>query len=381
VLITMDKIGIGILGWGTISKTHLIALRSMEIIFEDLKIKPNILGLCTRGGRSDIGEFRYVTKDIKELLSKEDIDMIDICTPNFLHLQQAKAVIDAGKHIYIEKPMAKNLEECKEIVNLCKEKDLINQSALMYRFMPAVVMARDYIQSGQLGEILNFRVSLYHKGYLNSERPMSWRLQQEMSGGGALMDLGIHLADTLRFLIGEAKEVRAKTHTHFTHRYKDESKTEKMKADVEEWALLDLTMDNGSHGTMEVSRINSDLSEETIFDIYGTKGKLTISTKHPDYPEIYDHLKGQIIKGTLERISDFSKYHLRIYPGPKFNMGWHINSHLSSLINMMTNINCGKILYKETPTLEEALRSQKIIEMGYISAREQNRIVSIKELD
>jgi len=283
------RIGMGFAGWGTISKTHVIALKSMEIMFQDLRVKPKILGLCTRGEKAPLEDFKYVSKDLGDLLNKKDIEAVDVCTPNFLHLDQGKAVIKAGKHLYMEKPLARNLGECKELVDLCNRTNIINQTALMYRFLPAVVMARDYIRSGGLGQILNFRALLYHGSYLNSERPISWRLQGSMAGGGALLDLGIHLADTIRFVLGEAREVRAKTHTHFRERYTDNTKTDKMMADVDEWALLNITMEDGAHGTLEVSRINADIFEETIIDIYGTKGKLTINTNHPGFPQIYNH--------------------------------------------------------------------------------------------
>lgn len=377
----MREIGVGIVGLGGIAKIHLITMNSMNLVFNNLPIKPKLIGISTRKGKTDLGLFEFETDKLQGLLSSKEVEMVDLCTPNFMHFQQGKEVVLAGKNIYMEKPVSKDINEGRKLVNLCKEKGVINQVALMYRFMPAVVLARDYIKVGKLGDILNFRATLYHKGYLNSERPMSWRLDKKMSGGGALMDLGIHMADLVRFLLGEVKEVRGKTSTYFKERYKDATKSEMVKVDVDEWALLDMTLENGAYGTLEVSRISSDLREETVFEVYGTKGKVKITTLYPDYPEIFIHEKGRLLMGNIERISEFSKYHKSIYPGSKFDMGWFINAHLSSMLNFMLNINEGCIKYNETPNLEEGYKSQKIIEMGYISANEGNRVVTIDEIN
>ncbi|WP_202709562.1 Gfo/Idh/MocA family protein [Sporosalibacterium faouarense] len=376
----MGDINIGLVGSGNISKIHILGLKAMDIIFDDIDVKHNFKGICTRSGVDKFGIFDYATDDLNELLEDKSINMVDICTPNFLHLEQGSKAIRADKNIYMEKPIAKNLAEGEKLVELCKSKDVINQVALMYRFVPSVVMAKDYIRDGKLGEILNFRVTLYHKGYLNEERPISWRLKNDKSGGGALMDLGIHMADLVRFLLGEVKDVRGRTSTYFKERYKDSSLTEKVSADVDEWALLDINLKNGGYGTLEVSRISSDITEDTVFEVYGTKGKLKISTDHMDYPEIFLHDKGHLLKGELERTSDFSKYHKSIFPSAKFDMGWNLNAHMSSLINFILNIKQNKIVHSETPTLEEGLKSQKIIEMGYISAREGNRVVKSDEI-
>jgi len=349
----MSEIGIGIVGSGNISKIHILALNSMNIIFDNLEFKPKLLGVCSRSGIDKFKIFNKATNDLLELLKDERISAIDICTPNFMHLEQGRDVILSGKSIYMEKPLSMDVNEGKELVDLCNSENVINQVALMYRFTPAVVMAKDFIERGELGEILNFRVSLYHKGYLNSERPISWRLRSEKSGGGALMDLGIHVADLVRFLLGEVSEVRGRTTTYFKQRYIDSNKKEMVEADVDEWAMLDINLQDGGYGTLEVSRISSDLTEDTIFEIYGTKGKIKISTQHMSYPEIYLHNKGYLVKGHLERTSEFAKYHETIYPNSKFDMGWNLNAHMTSLMNFLINIQKGKIIYKETPTFKE----------------------------
>ncbi|MFA9398421.1 MAG: Gfo/Idh/MocA family protein [Clostridiaceae bacterium] len=368
------EIGYGIVGTGMIAKTHIIALKTLNLVYDNLEVKPKFNWVCTRSKENKFEDFKYSTKDIEDIINDSNTKIIDICTPNFMHYDQGKKVILADKNLYMEKPSAKDINDAKELAELSEKSKIVNQTALMFRFIPAVVLAKDYIDEGNLGEILNFRIKYFHKSYLNSERPMSWRLEKEASGGGALVDLGIHMVDLVRFLMGEVKDVHAKTSIHVKERYKDSSKKEKVKSEVDEWALLDLNLINGGYGTLEVSRISSDLDEDVSIEIYGTKGKVEISTKNPNYPEIFLHEKGILIKGELERKSEFSKYHKTIYPSSRVDLGWFMNAHMASLVNFLLNVQEGKIVYKETPTLMEAYKSQKIIDMAYKSENEGRRI-------
>ena len=140
---------------------------------------------------------------------------IDICTPNLLHYEQVKNLANRGINIYCEKPMALNYDDSKEMDKLSKEKELITQVALIYRFMPSIDKENVIIDKGYLGEIINFRGQLLPSSYLNPKRGMNWRLRKEESGGGAIVDLGVHVSDTLLFLLGDRKikSLTAKTNT------------------------------------------------------------------------------------------------------------------------------------------------------------------------
>ncbi|MPW25674.1 gfo/Idh/MocA family oxidoreductase [Alkalibaculum sp. M08DMB] len=375
----MNDINIGLIGYGGIAKTHIIAIKWLELIGNEINFNPVLKGLCT-SKENCMSPFEYATCEFENLLSDNSLDVIDICTPNFLHFEQGVKVLEAGKHIYMEKPVSKDIAEGIKLANISEGSSLINQVALMYRFFPAIVMAKDYIGSGQLGDILHFRFALYHSGYLNPNRPMSWRLQSDQSGGGAAMDLGIHMADLVRFLLGEVKEVMGQTSIYFKERYKNANSNEKVQADVDEWTLLNINLVNGGKGTLEVSRITSDITEDTIIEIYGSKGNIKISSNNLDYPSIYKHTRGIQEIGKLEYVSDFGLFIKKAYPNNKNDLGWHTNAHLTSLCNMLSNVHQNKIIYSETPTIKEALESQKIIEMGYISAREESRWVSAEEM-
>lgn len=375
----MKKINIGLVGYGGIAKTHIIALKWLKLIGSNIDINPVLKGLCT-SKEGCASPFEYSTNQLEDLLLDEDVDMVDVCTPNFLHYEQGVKILQAGKHIYMEKPVSKDLRDGVKLVKLCENSSVVNQVALMYRFLPAVVMAKEYIESGQLGDILHFRFALYHSGYLDENRPMSWRLLSEKSGGGAGMDLGVHMADLVRFLLGEVREVMGQTSIYVKERYKNTSIKEKVKSDVDEWTLLNIHLVNGGIGTLEVSRITSDLTEDTIIEIYGSNGNIKINSNNFDFPSVFSQSTGIQQVGKIDYITEFGKFIHRAYPNHKNDLGWHTNAHLASLCNMLYNVSENKIVHLQTPTFKEALESQKIIEMGYISARERNRWVTKADL-
>ncbi len=136
------------------------------------------------------------------------LDVVDICTPNNLHYEQILAAAKRGKHIYYEKPLCLNGAEAAALQTELADCKSIIQGAYVLRFSPpAVAKARALLKKDALGKIHSFRFTSYHSSYLNPDRPGAWRLKHATSGGGALMDLGSHLLDLLRFLLGEAVEV------------------------------------------------------------------------------------------------------------------------------------------------------------------------------
>jgi predicted dehydrogenase len=368
----MKKINLGVVGYGGIAKIHAIGLYAMKTMFEDMDYSPELYAAVSSKKDLKFPHFEYVSSELDKLIEDPNVHTLDVCTPNFLHYEQGTKIIASKKPLYMEKPVARDIDQAKDLADLADKSQIVNQSALMYRFLPAMVMAKELISSGKIGDIIHFRFALYHKGYLDSQRPMSWRLSKEKAGGGALVDLGIHMADSVRFLLGEPEKVMAQTDIYFKERFADSSKTAKVKSEVDEWALLNLVMKSGAKGTLEVSRITSDLKEDTIIEIYGSKGSIKIHSDDVDYPTVYLQETGLLEKGAIKTTGEFAKYHKTIYPNHKFDLGWMVNAHLASMKNFLNNVNAGKILYPETPTLAEAYLSQRIIASAYESVESDN---------
>ncbi len=374
----MRSIHIGLCGLGFIGKTHAICYRAMEMT-TPVGITPVLDRLCSRS-EAEHPYFKKVAADFEEIIQDKSIELIDICTPDFLHYSQAKAVIESGKSLYLEKPIAQTIKQARQLATAAEQAGIINQTALVMRFQPKIAAARDVLNNGDLGEIIHFKARILNNSYLNPNRPVNWRLQSSLAAGGSLMDTGVHVADLIRFLLGEVQEVSCRTSVHFKERFTDESKTEKVQMDNDEWSFMQITLSNGITGELETSRIAAGVVPRNDIEIFGTNGFMYIDLLSTGYLRIYRYDLGKEFTGPIAPSSEWAKHLNRIHPLPMFDMGIMLDEHSACAMNLLCNIEAGKILYPETPTLWEGYMSQTVIEMGYRSARESGRKVTANEV-
>ncbi|NMB08428.1 MAG: Gfo/Idh/MocA family oxidoreductase [Tissierellia bacterium] len=376
----MTQINIGLIGYGYIGQVHTMVYKNLPILSPFFKDKYNMSLVVSKKLENTKGlgwENLYSTVD--EISEETNLDIVDICTPNFLHCEQGKKFMEKGVNIYCEKPMALNYEDSLKMANLAEDKGLITQVALVYRFMPAVAKAKAIVESGLLGDIISFRGELLHSSYLNPEREMNWRLRKEQSGGGAIVDLGVHVVDTLMFVLGDnnIKTLSARTNTVIRERPDGDSK-ELSKVNVDDWGLIILELENESIGTIEVSKVNYNPNSNFHIDIYGTNGYLSISDKDP-YNPIFNSFVGENEREIFKEINEngYVKHINSIYPNGKMSMGPMVDMHAASISNLLYNIIEDKIVYKETPTFSESLISQKIIDLSYKSSSKKGEVLII----
>ncbi len=155
----------------------------------------------------------FWTDDYRELLARRDIDVVDVTTPNHAHAEIVIAAAQAGKHIYCEKPLAMTVAEGQRMVAVVAQAGVKTQMTFNLRFFPAVARARQLIESGFLGNIFSFRGRYYRSSYIAADKPLSWRLRKDVSGGGALFDLGSHILDLIYYLLGDYGAVQATVDT------------------------------------------------------------------------------------------------------------------------------------------------------------------------
>lgn len=342
----MDKINYAIIGFGGIAKTHAIGTYIGNMNFNlpyNLNLKTIVtrkpLGVCPAGAVN--------TVELHEALEDPEIDFIDICTPNDSHDTIALEAIKYGKAIYCEKPLSSSYEKAIKMASAVRKNKTLNSVALIYRFMPAVRLIKEAIEDKNIGEIIDFKINLYHKSYLDPNKKQSWRTGSS-SGGGALLDLGVHLIDIVSFTMGDIKAVEGNTRIFF-----------KDRTDVDEIAKLNLITDRGT-GTLEVSRIYADMEENTSFEIYGTKGSIKMNSKRPFTIDVYDYNKNII---TVLSAKD-KPYTLESYPSERNSFGFHVDCHAASIFNFASEI-YNKKRNSVTPTFEDALKAQEVVDIAY----------------
>jgi len=343
----MKKINFAMIGFGGIAKTHSLAVYDANLRFS-LPYELNLKYIVTRKPINiPLSGVKNVT-DIEEVLKDDEIHFIDICTPNDAHFDIVKKAAQYGKAIYCEKPLAANYSDAVEMAKIVKEKNIINSVALVYRFMPVLTLLKRELEKETIGKIIDFKVRTYHDSYLNEKKKDTWRTGKN-SGGGALLDLGVHLIDMIQFTMGEIEEVEAKTRIFFEDR-----------AEVDEIANCDFILKGGIRGSLEVSRIFTEREQIDDYVVYGSHGSIKINFNNPYEIEIYNYESNSTLIKNVAAGDELLKY----YADKRNSLGYFQNCHTSSLINFVNKI------YNNSNdgidgNFDEALKCQRIIDKVY----------------
>lgn len=284
---------IGMIGYGGIGRVHGMAYRSLPFHYGLAADAVRIGGVATtrpesaQAAAAELG-CDFWTADYHELLARPEIEAVDICVPNHLHADIVVAAAAAGKHIYCEKPLAMNVAEGQQMVAAAARAGVKTQMTFNFRFYPAVLRARQLIDAGFLGRIFSFRGRYYRSSYIDPHKPISWRQQKAIAGGGALFDIGSHILDLLYFLLGEFAAVQATLDTLIPERPARAGATERAAVDVDDIALLTLRTHAGVLGGVEASRMGTGLTNDIGFEIFGDQGAIRFSGLDPAWLELYD---------------------------------------------------------------------------------------------
>jgi len=220
----MEKINLGVIGLGFIGKVHLrncLNLKSVRVVAAADTSKKALN--YTRG----FGVKKLFT-DYRELLKLKDLDAVIISLPTHLHAESAISAMEEGKHVFLEKPLARNVEEGREIVSAARKNGVIFMVSYPLRFVPKFVDLKSQVESGALGDIqMAYGVNIaagpfFHRAENTTPRPVpEWWLNKELTGGGALMDLGCHMINLLRWYLGEVSAIKARLGYRFNFDFED----------------------------------------------------------------------------------------------------------------------------------------------------------------
>jgi len=361
----MKEYGVGVIGYGFIGKVHTYSYRNIPFLYRDPPCKVKLVGVCTSRLETarrakEQGGFLVATTNHKELLEREEIQIINCCLPNYLHKDIVTAAIKAGKHVYCEKPLALNVKEAKQICEVAKDSGVKHQIAFQYRFIPAIMRAKQLIDEGAVGDIFSIRGVYLHSSCVIQppRRAYSWKAEYEKVGGGVLVDLGSHLIDLTRCLVGEFEGVRG-----FVKNFTSPDKR------TDDLAIMDVGMENGAVGTLEASKMATGTNDELRLEIHGLKGAIRFNSMEPNWLEFYDNMESDAPIGGrkgFKRIDAIQKYpEPPGIPMPKFSIGW-IRYHVASLHSFLRAV-AGDM--KTSPDFEDGLEVQRIMEAAYASAR------------
>ena len=277
----MNPIKIGIIGIGGIARgVHIRELSSIPEAMVTAICDINETALKQVGDQLNIPEALRFT-DYRELISSPEVDAVEICTPNYLHVPMAEAAIRAGKPVNIEKPLSTDLDHTAPLLNLSTDGNAVHMMCFSYRFKPAVRYAKHILKKGLLGEVLNLEVSYLKNSAFMEGRRLEWRFVKEYAGTGVLGDLGVHLIDMARFLVGDIDSVCGNKSIVVKERKRLDSE-EIAPVETDDTCSFLAHFTNGATGVFHISRAAIGHLNTIKYEIYGTKGVISFDLNNPD---------------------------------------------------------------------------------------------------
>ncbi|RSK28895.1 gfo/Idh/MocA family oxidoreductase [Bacillus sp. HMF5848] len=333
----MKVVKVGLVGLGGMSRAHIRMLGEIPNakIVAVCDIKEDVLK--TTGDELAIEENKRFT-DYEDLIKDADVDGVLSITPNDVHAGVIEVCIKYGKPVMAEKPFTVNFEEARKLANLYKENPIPCMVGFSYRYIPAFRQAKKLLEENAIGKVRHVAVR-YLQGWGSEEfnTSFSWRFSKKQSGSGALGDLGAHMIDSVRYLIGELKQVSAMTTTFISER-PDAASGEMKHVDVDDFTSFQATFDNNIMGLFVTTRNAIGSGNELDVTVYGENGTINICCERPDRIEIKRKDKTETLHVAPEfyrnQLADFIDLVLGEHPKdmPNFYDGYHNQRILDKII-------------------------------------------------
>lgn len=370
----MSKLNVGLIGTGFMGKAHAIALQAVGTVFHNIAHPgpgclvdtelPRAQRLAAAWGFEDASD------DWRQVCSSDAIDVIHICTPNFLHMDMALAAIEADKHVYCEKPLALSANQARRMCRAAEAAGISTAVGFNYICNPLVRAARRMIASGEIGEIHEFRGSYREDYFADSATPYGWRCARDQAGAGVLADLGSHLICMAEFLLGPIDSVFGSLTTVHKSR-PDAVSGEAREVENEDIAQALVVFERGCPGTMDISRVATGKKCGLEFEVCGSGGSIAFDQERMNELRLYRTGSGSR-QGAYRRILAGPQHpdYAAFCPAPGHGLG--INDlKIIEVRNFLRSIETGEAIYSNFDT---GCRVQEISDAIEISSRQKQWI-------
>jgi predicted dehydrogenase len=297
----MSELRVGMVGYAFMGAAHSQAWRTVNHAF-DLPLRARMSVVCGRdpaavAAAADRLGWSESATDWRQVIARDDIDLIDICTPGDTHAEIALAAIAAGKHVLCEKPLANTVNEAREMATAASLSDVRTMCGFNYRRVPAVALMRDLIASGRIGRVRHVRASYLQDWIVDPSFPLVWRLRREVAGSGALGDIGAHIIDMTQFVTGQSiTSVTALTETFVKSRplpsassgLSATASATMGDVTVDDAALFLARLDGGAVGSFEATRFATGRKNALRVEINGSLGSVAFDFERMNELSFYD---------------------------------------------------------------------------------------------
>lgn len=282
---------IGMVGYQFMGRAHAHAYRTAPYFFP-IKSDVQLAAVCGLGqeGVAAFAErqgFESYHTDWREMVARDDIDIIDIAAPNNVHAPIAIAAAQAGKHVLLEKPMAMNLTEAREMLATAEAAGIHHMIGFNYRRVPAIALAKAIIDAGDIGDIVHWR-AVYNQDWLaDPTTPRFWRMDKSVAGTGAIGDLAAHIVDLAHYLVGPIEAITGMAKTFYSERPSVDDPSRKVPVTVDDAFAFLARFDNGATGTFEGTRLATGRLNYNGWEINGSKGSLAFNLERMNELQVF----------------------------------------------------------------------------------------------
>ena len=372
-------LAVGLVGYRFMGRAHSNAWRQAPRFF-DLPAGVRMKTLCGRNTaavKKAAGQLGWETiaNDWRELLADPEIDIIDIATPNDSHCEIALAAARAGKAILCEKPLARTVAEAKQMLAAVRKAGVVNMVCHNYRRIPAIALAKQMIERGELGErICHYRARYAQDWIVDPKFPLVWRLQAQHAGSGAHGDIHAHIIDLGRYLVGEFREVCATMETFVKERPLTAGGRKRGPVTVDDAVTMIGRFENGALANLEATRFAPGRKNSITLEINGSTGSLAFDFEEMNRLRFYDGANAADRRGFRDILVTEPEHPFIGSWWPPGHLIGYEHTFVHTIADFVRAVVAGKSVH---PTFTDGLQNQLVLDAISRSAKSRRwRIVS-----
>jgi predicted dehydrogenase len=379
-------LGVGMVGYAFMGAVHSQAWRTAGHFF-DLPCTPAMTALCGRDqvavtAAAERMGWASIETDWKQLVTRDDIQLVDVCTPGDSHAEIAIAALEAGKHVLCEKPLANTVAEAEAMVEAAvaaEARGVLSMVAFNYRRVPAVALARRLVAEGRIGTVRHVRAQYLQDWIVDPEFPLVWRLRRERAGSGALGDIGAHIIDLAQHVAGSSiTGVSGLLDTFVRERPLPEASTGLAasgasgtgEVTVDDAALFLARFDSGALGSFEATRFATGRKNAMRLEINGSDGSLAFDFESMNELSFYDGSEDPDTAGFRRiLVTEPTHPYTKAWWPPGHGLGYeHTFTH--EVVDLVTDLGSGRA---PSPSFADGLQVQRVLAAVEASAAGHSR--------
>jgi predicted dehydrogenase len=374
------ELRIGMIGYGFMGRAHSNAYKRLNDFFP-VEHRPVLKAVCGRNAEKAAAfaknwGYERVETDWRAIVSADDIDVVDIGTPNDTHFEIAIEAARHGKMVLCEKPLAMNVEQAEEMTRAVETAGVPNMVWFNYRRVPAIALAKQIVDEGRIGKSFHYRATYLQDWTISPDVPQGgaalWRLDVNAAGSGVTGDLLAHSIDTAMWLNGPIVRVAAMTKTFVTERVHAVT-GQVQPVGIDDACMFLAEFANGSMGTFESTRYARGRKNFNTFELNGEEGSVYFDLEEPEYLQFFEYKQQQSGKKVESHLTGWRKIHTTNSEHPYMSHYWvpgtcigYEHTFLNALADFVAGIESGK---PTQPDFRSALQTQRVCDAVIAAAK------------